>query len=142
MRLHSNVITEADIYAATRDLPGVCANVMQHGSRSRLRAFEVSLDGNGYARNTGFYGAGSSDDPTATWDEWGAFMAALFAVDPDAFWGSASYPAYVNVDDFNRKTADRFSATPGVLPADTHKRHTFRDEGRCVKCSAQRVYAA
>lgn len=151
MRLHTDKITAADIHQATKHLPGVYAHITLHGSRSRDRAYEVRLEGNGYARNTGFYGANRTDETGATWDEWGAFLAYLYEIDPTAFWGSKKYPAYADANDYHFKTGGRFKDQPGVLPEDTHKRHTWDYSGEvmtgtyrvhtCKKCSAvQRTY--
>lgn len=136
MRIHTNHVAAVDlaIYEATRNLPGVYASTSRHGSRSHAGALELSLEGNGYARNTGRYGAG---EPGATWDEWGVIFAAIFAADPDAVAGAVRYPTYAGADDYAHKTGGRF--TPDGLPADTHARHTFRD-GRCVRCSAVRLH--
>lgn len=87
MRIHSDTLSVIDIYDAVSDLPGVYVTVSEHGSRARRKSFEVSLEGNGYARKTGFYGSDRSTRG-ATWDEWGVFLARLFDVDPRAFAGS------------------------------------------------------
>ena len=102
MRLHSDIITRTDIFAALpRD---VGAEVMEHGSRKRARAFEVSLSGLGARhtrkKNSGQYGAGY--DYAATWDDWGLWLAALYEIDPDMH---ATY--YKNRDDFYEQTRRR-----------------------------------
>lgn len=136
MRIHSDILTTADIHAATRDLPGVYIDISPHGSRSRASAYEVSLEGNGYRKNSGRYGAG--DEYAATWDEWGVVIARLFDIDPQAFWGSAKRPNYSDAEDFHQLTGDRFRSLE--LPADTHKRHRWDPIGdrhySCHTCSA------
>lgn len=140
MRLHTNAITEAQIHAATTDLPGVYATVSHHGSRSHERAFEVSLEGNGYARNSGNAGAGY--ETGATWDEWGVFIARLYGIDRIAMWGSKSYPVYQDAESFHTQTDDRFQ--DGTMPSDTHKRHHWTTDyprtplgvSQCSKCTA------
>lgn len=149
MRVHSKIITIRDIHRATENLPGVYASVSEHGSRTHGTAFEVSLEGNGYARNTGNRGAAHpiyDEAPKgATWDEWGAFLAALYQVDPDAVWGSVKRPVYRNENHFDHVTNSRFTEAPGHLPKDTHKRHnwqfTIPREQECSKCSAIRRFA-
>ena len=136
MRIHSNTLTEQNIRDAVALLPGVAVSVTSHGSRSHAAAFEVSLTGNGYRKNTGTHGAG--DDLGATWDEWGAFLSAVFDEDPEALAGSVKYPTYRNGYEFHYITGDRFE-NPGVLPSDTHKRHTWDYVGltqTCKKCTA------
>ena len=141
MRIHSDILTRQDIYTAVDNLPGVYVDVTEHGSRTHAAAYEVSLEGNGYAKNTGKYGAG--DEIAATWDEWGVFLARLFDKDPDARCGAAKYPAYRNGYDFHAQTNDRFANLE--LPADTHKRHNFRSDipgqAACTKCSAVKIWS-
>lgn len=138
MRLHTDVLTEADLLGATKNLPGVYATVTQHGSRDYDRAFEVRLKGNGYTCNSGTSGAGY--ETGATWDEWGAFIAALYEIDPKARWGTAKYPVYRENNDFHDKTGWRFADHKGQLPADTHKRHKWvwnYGNAYCTKCTAE-----
>jgi hypothetical protein len=59
------------------------------------------------AKNTGVSGA--SQIYSATYDEWGWFMAGIFALDPCARWGnSRKHPIYEDVIDFHRKTGYKF----------------------------------
>lgn len=108
-----------------------------HGSRTHPRAFEVQLGTSdkyslpeGYRdqygklmrvrryKNTGDRGA-SSDWATggcavwsATWHEWGWFMARVFAMDPDARFGSEKGWHYAGFADFMTKTKDAFDLEP------------------------------
>ena len=89
MRLHTDVLTEADLREA---LPSeVCAYITPHGSRKRRRAFEVTLyvtakdELHTRYGNSGGYGA--SSDVAATWDEWGIWIARLFERDYRALIG-------------------------------------------------------
>jgi hypothetical protein len=93
MRIHTDSLTEKDIYEATaRAGSAVRVVVTEHGSRSRARAFNVTLSGtSSRRRNTGNYGAAGEDSywgpdrsHAATWDEWGMFLAELFRRDPNA----------------------------------------------------------
>lgn len=136
MRIHANNLTLNDIYAAVNDLPGVYVTVSQHGSRTHKAAFEVSLEGNGYRKNTGTSGAG--DEIGATWDEWGVFIARVFDADPNAVFGSVSAPIYSDGYTFHLTTNDRFESLS--LPDDTHKRHAWEwtaQGATCKKCSAR-----
>lgn len=136
MRIHTDRLTLADIHNAAADLPGVYITATEHGSRSHARAFEVRMEGNGYRRNSGQYGA--DDEFGATWDEWGVIIGRLYLIDPEALWGTPKYPTYRNADDFNQQTAWRFAE--GQMPDDTHKRHTWTYDkagAQCKKCSAQ-----
>src|SRR5690606_42006219 len=90
MRIHTDKTNEvrAAIWRATGALPGVYAEVSEHGSRSRAGALELRLTGNsGRYRNTGRWGA--DWEKSATWDEWGVVLAAVFAADPHAICGTA-----------------------------------------------------
>jgi len=94
MKIHSDVLTSMDIYAATRELPGVYVDsCTQHGSRKRARAFNVGLEAGEktelrrYNRNSGQWGGGGVTGIACTWDEWGIFIAALFDIDPEAIIG-------------------------------------------------------
>lgn len=136
MRFHGN-FTSTDLDTAARIAGVTFHSRTEHGSRSRTRAWNVRLEGSGGRTNTGMYGAG--DYNGATWDEWGAFIAALYAIDPDMH-----TTAYASRDAFHWQTGDRFR-TPGV-PANTHPRHrwgvsepsmtgTYRVT-TCTKCGA------
>ena len=136
MRIHSDVLTIADVHRAASGLPGVYVTASQHGSRARRRAFNVSLEGNGHRKNSGLYGA--AEEFGATWDEWGVFIARLFDIDPEAFWGTAKHPTYASPEGFHHLTGERFRSLE--LPADTHKRHRWDPAGdrrySCHTCSA------
>lgn len=148
MRIHTDKINEvwAAIWRATGALPGVYAEVSEHGSRSRAGALELRLTGNsGRYRNTGKWGA--HWEKSATWDEWGVVLAAVFAADPHAICGTAKYPVYAGVNDFHWQTGERFvHAPPAIetggraLPEDTHALHRWayvaQGTRECRKCSA------
>lgn len=137
MRIHSSVLTSAQIHTAAATIHGLSADVLRTASRSRQHGYTVTLYGHGYRMNTGKYGAGG--EIGATWDEWGAFLGYLYRIDPDMIVGSsAEHAIYADRDDFNDTLGHRFA--DGTLPDDTHKRHHWqyvRGEGQaCTKCSA------
>lgn len=133
MRIHSDTLTSLNVYEAAR-IARAEVEVTSHGSRSRNHAFNVTLTGESKRRpNSGKRGAG--DDYAATWDQWGVFLAMLFALDP-----TMVTPYYADADEFHERTSDRFDV-PFFWPADTHGDHTFRFAGTpreqaCTKCSA------
>ena len=149
MRIHTNLLVE-NLHHARRDsgAPLFFHTVEQHRSTTRERSFDVRLEGSGGRNNTGLYGAG--DYKGATWDEWGAFLGALFAMDPAAWVGtSAKAPIYRDATDFHRQTGDRFAKNEQGhhLPLDTHPRHRWQHVAgypaevgdlaqTCAKCSA------
>ncbi len=86
MKIHSDTLTLNDLHRA---LPkGVLMHCTQKGSRTRSHAFDVTLyvwEKDSLHRrfgNSGGYGA--KDEVAATWDEWGIWIANLYAADPDA----------------------------------------------------------
>lgn len=136
MRIHTDTITAFDIHAAARaaGMTGVDATFTSHGSRKRDHAFNVNLTGTSSRRpNTGKYGA-VSDEHAATWDEWGMFLAALYAVDPDM---DATY--YADAADFHRQTHDRFH---NLTAPYQHRNHDWQwstsGVSSCKLCEAER----
>jgi len=129
MRLHSDIITRDDIYEATQEAGKnvVFAEVTEHGSRARRRAFEVKLTGTSSRRpNSGKHGAGDLDDRAATWDEWGMFLADLFGADPDMIVGTPGRPVYDGAVNFHLATVYRFMY---LTPDRQHKNHKWNNTG-------------
>jgi len=115
-------------------------NLEEHGSQTHARAFEVQLgtydkyslpagyrDQNGHRlnvrryKNSGGSGAASGwyGPPavwSATWHEWGWFIAAVFAADPPARWGAVKGWGYRDEADFNRKTKNQFRDDSMTFP--------------------------
>lgn len=119
----------------------------QHGSRTHDRAFEIMLSGSSTSRSQ------NGDYFAATWDEWGAFLGALYDADKDTRCGSnAKFPVYRDADHFHFLTGDRFRNVykwsprlndyePCHLPADTHNRHRWDYDSsgfHCTTCTASR----
>lgn len=117
MRLHSDTLTERDLYAALPD--GVHANITQKGSRKRARAFEVTLyvlDKDDLHRrygNSGGYGA--STDVAATWDEWGIWMARLYVLDQEALIGWYHDPAHFVAQTLRARNYVQMAHKPGSV---------------------------
>lgn len=120
MRLHTDKITRADLIEATNAAYDegqdghVWLEMTEHGSRSRARAFEVGLEGDGTVnrrrRNPGkSVPYGTNKGYAATWDAWGRFFAYLFDIDPDM-----TCYAYDGRRDFHAKTDYRFVPDYGV----------------------------
>lgn len=116
MRLHTNVLTTADLSDALTETgltaEGVFMDVLTlHGSRSHARAFEFRLGATPAKgrrrRNTGHYGAEDAgmtqEVAAATYDEHGRWMAYLYERDPYAKIGP-----YTSVDDFHAKTKSQY----------------------------------
>lgn len=140
MRIHSDILTRGDILRATwtRGMTGVDAQTSGHGSRIRRQATEVKLTGTSNRRpNPGAGGREDDGSRAATWDEWGMVLAELFAIDPHALAGSASYAVYNGAADFHRKTGDRFRT---LQAADQHRSHRWDFDasvgGHACKCGA------
>ena len=140
MRIHSDILTLDDLCDAVKKLDGVYLHeYSEHNSRTANMAFEVKLAGNSSHRMQS-----DRDTHSATWDEWGAFIGAIFARDNDAVFGPSRKNAIYNgVAEFDYTTAHRFEDGSGELPADTHKQHRWNYNGynlECAKCSAKRNY--
>jgi hypothetical protein len=109
MKIHTS-LHEADLATAMNktDLSDVTLHVIgRPGSRSHVRAFEVALRGHGRRHkrppNTGIVGA-ASPERAATRDDWGNFMAQIFAVDPNAIFGP-----YKGSGHFHRETKGAYA---------------------------------
>lgn len=119
MILYTDTIARNDVWAAlnrakwnhkvTNDIDLV---QFDGPNRSRNRKFSFKIQLGTYDKtsgptksrhykNSGQYGAG--DVWAATYDEWGWFIAELFAVDPDAIFGP-----YKGLDSFNAQTANKY----------------------------------
>jgi hypothetical protein len=136
MRIHTDLtFDEVRNARSAAGAPIAFQTITEHASRTHARSFEIRLTGSGGRTNSGRYGAGDFDG--ATWDEWGAFLGALYAADETARCGGTSKrPTYADAAHFHFETGDRFEARPthphgldGVrlvhLPADTHPRHSW-----------------
>jgi len=118
MIMHTDTITLADIGEATRYATReggqprgehvIATRWTERGSRKRARAFDVILSGNNSRRQNGgtrYADHGRDAEFAATYDEWGHFLAFLFAIDPRMV-----TPYYNGADDFHTKTANEYKA--------------------------------
>lgn len=108
MRIHTDVLTNADLRAAlARDNDLVA---VRKGSRSRDHAYDVTLTGFG-ARHTRASGSvAAHGDKAATYTDWGRWIAKLFELDPNAIAGP-----YRGADDFHTKTESVYDAA-SIVP--------------------------
>lgn len=142
MKIHTNLLTSHDVYAATMagGMRGVNVECVTQGSRSRKRGLTVHLTGNSTRRpNGGNRGANKdSDGYAATWDEWGMFLQYLFDLDPDAI----ATGAYNGLDDFGMKTNWRFEGLTADKACPNHKWEYagVPREHTCKKCEAVRRF--
>lgn len=144
MRIHSDILTASQIALAGVKLTGVTISATTRKSRSHRGAWDVYMTGNGITG--GQWGNMPAGAKSATWDEWGAVLAYLFAIDPEMVCGSVGSPIYSGVDHFVWTTSARFD-TDGTLPEDAHARHKWEFQGQslgggyyvhaCKKCTAQ-----
>jgi hypothetical protein len=117
MKIHTNTLTEVDIYRAARFARVDVVTLTRHASRSRDYSFSINLEGESRRRpnrqSDVSYGSGYA----ATWDQWGVFLSVLFDLDGNgqtfepsapAFVGSAKNPVYASREAFHRQTSDRF----------------------------------
>lgn len=153
MRLHTNVISFADLYRAESVSEVRMETFTKHGSTVRSHAFEIHLVGtdrhhSSRRPNSGRYGSNGNEVYAATWDQWGVFLRHLFEIDPQMIAGSPSRPTYANLSDFNLKTDYRFKVNAGgaaMWPRDEHGDHRWQP-GReprtreCTRCTTRQVY--
>lgn len=142
MRIHTNKIgyTQAirDELAEQKRLGRIADHVHFkkleiRGSRSHQFAFEVQMeaferDNGRRAGNSGSYGAmrPEVDGYAATFDEWGWFLAALYAIDSNMIVGTPKNPTYRHAIDFHQRTALTYN--PAELLAILEEWPTFADE--------------
>lgn len=144
MRLHTNELHHTDIHRAVGNIPGSCvgAEIMDHGSHTHRRAFEVSLSGWGdrhtRLKNTGQRGA--SDEFAATWDDWGWFLSYLYDIDPQAIWGAVKRPVYADASRFHLLTWDRFNVPPAEFPDEPLLPLKMRELARLRSEAYRKVY--
>jgi hypothetical protein len=118
MKLHSDVIYHGMVTASLRTakLAGHIAEDVYFvkldvsPSRSRKYGLEIQLGAfdktSGPSRSRRYKNrgnAGADSVYSATWYEWGFFIAELFIIDPDAVFG-----AYKGIDSFNAQTSNLF----------------------------------
>ena len=114
MILHTNTVTESDIRNAAHDLGLSVKRLDAMGSKSHARKFDVLLSGSS-SRN-----ANRNDFKASTYDEWGFFLNALYAIDETMTVGNV----YFSSEHFDWATGLRFANGP--LHADEqHKQHKW-----------------
>lgn len=118
MRLHTNLLDATHLsracFYAEQMVPEhgeVFMSMGLRGSKSRKRAFDLRLTGDGtYSKrrvNSGNQGAG--DEFACTWEQWGWALAFLFDIDPKTRVSTGH--AYDGFDDYHAKTKGKFLLT-------------------------------
>lgn len=107
MIIHANIIDSSHLYAAGQ-ASGTAVEFTQRGSRRAARSFHVKLSGSSNRLRM------DGQENAATYDEWGSFIAFLFALEPRATIGD-----YADRADFVVKTAGRFERI--APPESAHK---------------------
>jgi hypothetical protein len=113
MKIHSNKIHWSDVrecvpegcYLARYVLNGQWDSIHLAGSRSHECAYIVRLSGSS-KRNMQ-----RLDDKSATWDEWGNFINALYEIDPEAKIGP-----YTSREDFMEQTSREHERVSNFRP--------------------------
>jgi hypothetical protein len=136
MRIHSDVLSLADIQDAITRSGAFIDVLKQYGSKSRARAFEVKLFGESpYWTNSGERGAGAMH--AASYDQWGIMLAILFGKDSDM-----KTPYYTDNVTFHNMHAGRYLT---LTKDQTHARHNWKSEGNYLQtctCGASRDWSA
>lgn len=141
MKIHTNTLTARTIFAAVplrcylaffTDKDGNSTDIEQSGSRSHDRGYTVRLSGSSP------YNMAKLSDKSATWDEWGNFIAELFRLDIHAKIGHYdSLDAFI---EFTTAERDRISEyRPDLAP--THQA-PWLDDNDLVFASARGYYKA
>ena len=135
MRIHTDKLTADDMFDAlnlvkqygriTHDV--AFDPIVAYNSKTHNRAYEIQLGAsnggnlpegyvNQYGKRQKTRRTRNAADPTlrfsATWHEWGWFIALLYYKDADARWGDRKNPIYSGKHDFHNKTRGDFA---GVL---------------------------
>lgn len=119
MRIHTR-LDRATIEMAARYAGAGFIRLEPFRSRKASHGYDVILSGSG--RTGGQYGA--VDGRTATWDEWGIFLAALFRRDAETTAGP-----YLCAAHFEWSTNNRYDE---LAQERQHARHAWRIEGVSV----------
>jgi hypothetical protein len=117
MRIHSDTLSPMHIIQAAHHADRVSGalvrpdRLQKHGSRSHARSFDVTLFSDGTLSRLR---SGSNRDLFhATWDQWGYFLAYIFAADP----GAMVPRVYGDAADFHDKTGGKFTSFDGYTYA-------------------------
>ncbi len=110
-------LTECQTAGTVAGHVGFKTLTVHRGGEGFAYALEIQLEGIARDRgrrlgNSGSYGAG--DNYTATYDEWGFFLAALYRMDEGARCApnfKRDYAAYYDASDFHEKTGRTYDPT-------------------------------
>lgn len=109
MKIHSDTLTINDLHRATSPGSFWICDYQRESSRSRAEGWKVYLTGSSpYAQNS----HGKRSGNAATYDEWGVFLARLYALDTRMIAGP-----YKGVEDFNRQTEGKYVDADGRVVA-------------------------
>jgi hypothetical protein len=113
MKVYSNTLTINDLNVAAHEVRDATGDALYVGdaitiprARVRRNGFNVRLTNfdSRRARNTGTHGGARGDDPAASWDDYGRWIARLFVRDP-----SARIAHYDGAADFHAKTNNKYN---------------------------------
>lgn len=124
MRIHSDILTPANIHMAELKSGTMSYVLTKHGSRKRKGAFEVKLSGRSNRKTQ------DNLEQAATWDQWGIFINHLFEIDPNA---TMTY--YADAETFHAITRYRFET---LTLDESHNNHKWEYNGimQACKCGA------
>lgn len=142
MRIHSDTLSAMHIIHAVQSIEGVnVGRIEKHGSRSRKTSFDLFLTG--HSISGGQWG-NTNGEKTASWDDWGMVLGALYLLDPQMIAGP-----YKNADNFHHVTGERFTGGPFTI----HHRHRWEYAGhdgieryftckgtKAIECKAEMVF--
>lgn len=137
MKIHSDVLTYDNISDATHaaGMTGVYADIIERGSRSRTKGFDVKLTGTSNRNQNPGTGRNRDVEKAATWDEWGMFINALYQIDDDAIVGP-----YKDLYDFESKTVGRFESLTAPYAHGNHRwEYVSPRHFQCKDCEAEQA---
>jgi hypothetical protein len=132
MKIHVSNSVTPEILRKAAEVANVGMTFGECDSRSADHAFDILLTGHSKYRNM------SNTGMSATWDQWGVFLAYLFSQDEDMICGTVKRPTYNGFGDFNWQTDYRFARYG--FPEDAHGDHKWivgePYRQTCKHCSA------
>lgn len=121
MKIHTDIIAELETFDIAARKAGVrFLRLYRKNSTVRRYGYDVVLTGTG--RHGGQYGG--VEGKTATWDEWGIFLAELYRHDPAMACGNPGKPVYADGSHFAWATDNRFD---DLKREDQHWAHRWDD---------------
>ena len=128
MKIHSDILTDGDVYLATNShgMKGVYADVSTVGSRQAKRGLLVKITGTSNRNQNPGTSRNRDVEKAATFDEWGMVIDYLYNIDPNAVIGQ-----YQSKGHFEACTFERYASLTQPYAHGNHKWVTVDGISRC-----------